>query len=295
VPPQVLQASLPQDLEALAVALKKADPDGSLLHAVVPCLPRGPGRDRVLAAKRSCVRARNRFMCANLRLVVMVAKRLGRRYLPLADRVQEGNLGLLKAIDRFDPELGFRFSTYAAWWIRHAVTRALVKYGRTVRIPSYIHALFNRVSRNATALRSTLGRTPTLAELAESVDAPVEKVAMALDAMALRAVGLDEPANGDGGPSIGDVLPDEALDGWQDRIGERIDGRLAGQLLDDLDDMSFDILVHRFGLRGAPQRTLRALGDDYALSRERIRQLQNRTLRGLRDALDASETPSVAV
>jgi RNA polymerase sigma factor (sigma-70 family) len=283
----------PDDRDALLDGLVASDPDGRLLDALEPHLEAGPGRSRVLAAKNDYVRARNRFMCANLRLVVVVARRLGRRHLALPDRIQEGNLGLMKAIDRFDPERGYRFSTYATWWIRHAVTRALVMHGRTVRIPAHIHTLFTRARRARDALCAALQREPTLCELATYLDAPLEKVEMAIDAMELRAVCLDEPATGRSGPTIADGLFDETYDDWADRIGERIDGRLAGSLIDDLDPMAYEIVVRRFGLRGAQPNTLRALGDDYDLSRERIRQLQNHMLRGLRGALETSARPSI--
>lgn len=283
--------------EQVCETMLEADPDGCVLERLDSSLA-GEGSaaaKRLRGARREYLTARNRFMCANLRLVVTVAKRYGRHHMPLADRVQEGNIGLLKAIDRFDPERGFRFSTYAAWWIRHAVTRALVKHGRTVRIPAHIHTLFTKARRARTAIRGELGRNPTMAEVAERINAPVEKVHAAVKAMELRAVGLDDPAKGEGGQAIAEVLPDEELDGWADRIGERIDARLAAEVIDELDDMAYDIVVHRFGLRGLERRTLRSLGEDYDLSRERIRQLQNKALRGLREVIEQSRVTSLAV
>lgn len=283
--------------DELAEVMLEADPDGSVLERLDAALSgdRAASARRLRRARQEYLRARNRFMCANLRLVVTVAKRYGRHHMPLADRVQEGNIGLLKAIDRFDPERGFRFSTYAAWWIRHAVTRALVKHGRTVRIPAHIHTLFTKARRARTAIRGELGRNPTLAEVAERINAPIEKVHAAVKAMELRSVGLDDPAKGEGGQAIAEVLPDEELDGWADRIGERIDARLAAEVIDELDEMSYDIVVHRFGLRGLERRTLRSLGEDYDLSRERIRQLQNKALRGLREVIETSSVTSLAV
>ncbi len=282
---------------AVVDAMMRVDPDGCSLDRIeAECAGgRTPYAKRLRQTRRAYRRARNRFMCANLRLVVTVAKRFGRHHMPLSDRVQEGNIGLLKAIERFDPERGCRFSTYAAWWIRHAVTRALVKHGRTVRIPAHIHTLFTKARRARATMRGQLGRNPSLLEIAERIDAPVEKVEAAIEAMELRSVGLDDPATGEGGQTIAEVLPDETIDGWADRIGERIDARLAGEIVDRLDDMAYDIVVHRFGLRGAERRTLRALGDDYKLSRERIRQLQNDALRGLRDVIERSAVNSLAL
>jgi RNA polymerase primary sigma factor len=297
--PGVLQAwtTGAASAEDVANGMLEADPDGCIIERLDAAFS-GDDSDairRLRQAREEYLRARNRFMCANLRLVVTVAKRYGRHHMPLADRVQEGNIGLLKAIDRFDPERGFRFSTYAAWWIRHAVTRALVKHGRTVRIPAHIHTLFTKARRARTAIRGELGRNPTLAEVAERINAPLEKVHAAVKAMELRSVGLDDPAKGEGGQAIGEVLPDEDLDGWADRIGERIDARLANEVIEELDDMAYDIVVHRFGLRGLERRTLRSLGEDYDLSRERIRQLQNKALQGLREVIESSRVTSLAV
>lgn len=290
--------------QELCECMLDVDPDGSVLARLESVPPGAPVSEvgdvsepvrRLRRARREYLSARNRFMCANLRLVVTVAKRYGRHHMPLADRVQEGNIGLLKAIDRFDPERGFRFSTYAAWWIRHAVTRALVKHGRTVRIPAHLHTLFTKARRARTAIRGELGRNPTMAEVAERINAPLDKVHAAVKAMELRAIGLDDPAKGEGGQAISEVLPDEDIDGWADRIGDRIDARLAAKVVGELDPMAFEIVVHRFGLEGLQRRTLRSLGEDYALSRERIRQLQNKALRGLRDVMEHSSVSSLAV
>ena len=301
-----LQADVPEELDRfcagactrneLVDAMMKADPEGRVLERLerVRARDRGVAMQELRRARAAYVDARNRFMCANLRFVVRVAKGFGRHHMPLSDRVQEGNIGLLKAIDRFDPERGFRFSTYAAWWIRHAVTDALIRYGRTVRIPAHIHTLFTKARLASIRLRGQRGHNPTLAEVAESVDAPVESVRSAIEAMELRAVSLDDPASDDGGQTIADNLADDTIDGWADRLGERIDSRLASDVIDGIDPRAAAILTHRFGLRGAELRTLRSLGEHYELSGERIRQLQNEALAQLRDAIERSNTASIA-
>ncbi len=176
-----LQNGVPEELErfragtlgrnALIDAMTKADPEARTLDRLeqIRRADRGVAMQELRRARSAYIDARNRFMCANLRFVVRVAKGFGRHHMPLSDRVQEGNIGLLKAIDRFDPERGFRFSTYAAWWIRHAVTDALIRYGRTVRIPAHIHTLFTKVRLASIRLRGQHGQNPTLAEVAERV------------------------------------------------------------------------------------------------------------------------------
>src|SRR5690606_1156820 len=129
--------------------------------------------------------------------------RYGRQHMPLADRIQEGNLGLMKAVDRFDPERGIRFSTYAAWWIRHNITRALVNRGRNVRIPAHLHNVFSKMSKAERSLKGELGREPTVEEIAARIEIPPEKVRMARDAMELRSVGLETSETGeDSRPAI---------------------------------------------------------------------------------------------
>ena len=293
--------------EALLDALSTVDPDGEIIEHLRSAAEELAARNadpegeffalvRVMRHARSIyLRTRNRFICTNLRLVVSVAKRYGRHHMPLADRVQEGNLGLLKAVERFDPERGVRFSTYAAWWIRHAVMRALVKHGRTVRIPAHVHALFTKVRQARACLRAKLGRPPLLEEIAAWLEVTPEKVRAAIEAMEFRAVGFHESASAGEDTTVADRLRDERQDGWTDRVGDRIDARLADGVVDVLDKMAYDIVVHRFGLRRAERETLRGLGERYDLSRERIRQLQNRALKRLRDAVERSPVTSLSL
>ena len=309
--------ALSEAIDALAKAMTQADPEAAWADRLARCLEdemKGEEHPlqavfatcsseksfsafnrRVLRARRHYVSARNRFVCANLRLVVKVAQRYGRNRMSLADRVQEGNFGLLKAVERFDPDRGVRFSTYAGWWIRHAVTRALVNRGRTVRIPAHLHTIFTKVRRARLSLRGELGRDPTLKEIAKAIKVPLDKVEIAVDAMELRSVGLDAPLAGDGTPSVADTLEDHQPAELAERIDDGCDLGLARQAIEQLDEMEADIIRHRFGIGGAQRVTLQALGDKYKLSRERIRQLQNRALAKLREVVDNSPVPSLAV
>jgi RNA polymerase sigma factor (sigma-70 family) len=284
--------------QASAVAaLLAADANGRLLEHIERCnAGEHSGWGRALArARASYMRARDRFVCANLRLVVALVQRIGGTRMSLADRIQEGNVGLLAAVERFDPERGCRFSTYAAWWIRYAVTRAVMKHGRTVRIPTHIHMLFTKARRTGVAMQIEIGRTPSPAEIAERIGTPVAKIESAFAAMDLHAVGFDEPLTQRNGATAGEVLRDESFDDWTERIGERIDARLVGLLAETLDSVDGDIVRHRFGIGGAPKRTLGSIGADYGLSYERIRQLQNAALLVLRAVVERSSIPSLAL
>lgn len=306
------------DDEAFAIGLERADVDGTVaervmeaLAALAQGLPQMvlPGaerelgsaafegyRERVRIAGQRYLHARNRFVCSNLRLVAMVAERYSGRAMPLADRVQEGNLGLIKAVERFDPAHGTRFSTYAVWWIRHAITRALVDRGRTVRIPAHLHAIFTKVRAARTDLEAQLGRPARVAELAEAVGMPVSKVRVAIEAMSLRSVTLDAPDGDEEQPTWGDRLGTPAP---QAELDERIDCHrsevLARRALEGLGQMEREILERRFALGGVPRMTLEALGQHYRLSRERIRQIQNRALAAIRQEVEGSPLSGLAL
>ncbi|MBC8068117.1 MAG: RNA polymerase sigma factor RpoD/SigA [Deltaproteobacteria bacterium] len=280
------------------------DLDGVLadrLEAVVTAAAHTAARDRDPESVRVPAveigarlrRARNRFACSNLRLVVRIAARHADERMSLADRVQEGNLGLLMAVSRFDPERGCRFSTYAAWWIRFAITRALVNRGRSVRIPAHLHAIFGKARRAEQTLRGQLGREPTIEEISVATEIPLDKLVDARAAMEARVIALEEPDGDDGayGPAsfASYTMPDrDAV------IDDRRNLAIARGAFDALDPMERDIIEQRFGLRGSEVMTLSMLGERYALSRERIRQLQNRALDKLRVALEASPVGATA-
>jgi len=289
---------------ALIVALEALDTDGQLADELSAELPREgvePAQfeaweRRVRLAGRRYLRARNRFVCANLRLVLMVTDRYSRRWMSLSDLVQEGNLGLIKAVERFDPERGTRFSTYAVWWIRHAITRALVNRGRTVRVPAHLHSLFMKIRRAKVALRGRLGRPATTTELAEHLDVPLEKLHAASEAMEMRSVSLE-----------GSTDDDDDL-GWSDRLGVHAPQRSIDDALDlhrheaialdalkRLPSRERDILRRRFALSGYSRMTLEALGRCHEVSRERIRQLQNRALVSLRKEVESSPISCLAL
>ncbi|HWB80451.1 MAG TPA: RNA polymerase sigma factor RpoD/SigA [Nannocystaceae bacterium] len=284
--------------EAGTMAVDAIDLDGVLadrLEAVIIAAGRATDGEspRAVQIGNRLRDARNRFACSNLRLVVRIAARHADERMSLADRVQEGNLGLLMAVSRFDPERGCRFSTYAAWWIRFAITRALVNRGRSVRIPAHLHAIFGKARRAEQALRGQLGREPTIEEISVATEIPLDKLVDARAAMEARVIALEEPDGDDGGYGPASfasyTMPDRDA-----AIDDRRNLAIARGAFDALDPMERDIIEQRFGLRGAEVMTLSMLGERYALSRERIRQLQNRALDKLRMALESSPVGATA-
>lgn len=287
----------------LAELLEQHDANGELVEALAHDAPRAElpeaERDayaqRVSRAMAEYCRARNRFVCANLRLVVKVADRYSGRWMSLADRVQEGNLGLLRAVERFDPQRGTRFSTYAVWWIRHAITRALVNRGRTVRVPAHLHVVFTKLRGVRASLEAELGRPATLPELAKRAEVPLDKAVAAVEAMELRSVSLEGPSDDEEGPAFPEHLgvgaPQAQIDAALD---DRRNEALALHALQGLDPRERDIIEQRFALAGRPRVTLEALGRCYELSRERVRQLQNRALLTLRREVESSPVSGLA-
>jgi len=230
--------------------------------------------------------ARNQFARANLRLVVRMANRLRGSGLSLTDLIQEGNIGLLKAVDRFEPARGFRFSTYASWWIRHTMRRAMVNRGRTVRVPQHLHTLAQKLSKTRRRLRGELGRNPLDSELADAVGTTVDKVVAATRALANQPISLDARVSSDDPRSVADLLsvPEEHTPGERlDML--RAEEQMRAALL-ELAPMERDILRQRFGLDGQEPRTLAEIGEQYSLSRERIRQLQVLALEHMRQRMN---------
>jgi RNA polymerase primary sigma factor len=239
----------------------------------------------VLALSMAVQRVRDEFVRSNLRLVVSFARRFDRGALPLSDLIQEGNLGLMKAVERFDYRRGYRFSTYASWWIRHSINRALANHGRTVRLP--VHALDDcrRVSRAKQELSSRLGRTPTLEEIGLAANLSLEKVARAQESLAGQPLSLDRAVSDEDDRSFVDLLADPHVASPAEKIMAESVSERVQQLLGDLKPIEADVLRKRYGLAGGAVLTLREIGDSYQLSRERIRQIQERALDKIRRAL----------
>lgn len=243
---------------------------------------------KIRTAFERAARLRSQFVHANLRLVVTMARRYDRGGMPLADLIQEGNLGLMHAVSRFDYRRGLRFSTYACWWIRHAIGRALADKSRAVRIPVHMLEAQQQLAKVQARLVGELGRDPTPGELAEAAKLPMAKLNQMHRYLMGQPMSLDRPIYDDDDRAFGDLLadPDSEESSPVDDLTHQALTDHIERLMDDLSPIEADVLRQRFGLVDDEERTFREIGDQYDLSRERIRQIQNAALGKLRRALE---------
>lgn len=287
------------DLEDVADALREIDDDRSvidgIIHAVAGRAHAFSPRERrhveevledARAARRHALEVRNRFVRANLRLVVSVARRFHHYRLPLIDLIQEGNLGLIKSVHRFDHRKGFRFSTYAHWWIRQAIERAIMNKGAQVRLPVHVFDARREVAKATRDLQAQLGREPTIEELARELQTPVEKLQEVLRAVPREPQSLDDPVGDEEDRTLGEVISDADAITPDEHVIQVDEERWVQRVLTRLSPMEVDILRRRFGLDNDEDETLEEIGKSYNLSRERVRQIQVQGLKKIQQIVE---------
>jgi RNA polymerase primary sigma factor len=252
-----------------------------------------PAQEIELAAriKKGDKEARAMMIRANLRLVVKIAHDYNNLGLPLLDLISEGNIGLMKAVERFDPAKGGKLSTYAAWWIKQSIKRALANQSKTIRLPVHLVDKISKMRRVALQMSEELGREPTDDELAEEVGMASSKVSQ-LKTVSIRPASLDAPISDDDTTEFGEIVGDEeALTPFEHLRDQNLRDEVA-ELISVLDEREKKIIFSRFGLDGGKPKTLEEVGRKFGVTRERIRQLQNIALMKLRRALQKKEKPS---
>ncbi|MBK8446372.1 MAG: sigma-70 family RNA polymerase sigma factor [Micropruina sp.] len=229
--------------------------------------------------------ALQRFITANLRLVVSVARKYGRAQMPLLDLVQEGNTGLIRAVEKFDYSKGFKFSTYATWWVRQSISRGIAQQGRIVRLPVHVAEQVNQVSAVRRTLERRLGREPELIEIADELGLKEEQV-IDLLRLARDHVSLDAPVEEDGDTALGDLLAREMSPGPDEMVLDAEDRARLDGMLSSLDDRSADVVRRRYGLLDGRQAKLADIAAVWGITAERVRQIERHAIAKLRSAHD---------
>ena len=248
---------------------------------VVPLLSNEEEKELAIAVENGDLEAKQRLAEANLRLVVSIAKRYVGRGMQCLDLIQEGNMGLMKAVDKFDYSKGFKFSTYATWWIRQAITRAIADQARTIRIPVHMVETINKLVREQRNLLQELGQDPTPEQIAERMDMTPDKVREILK-IAQEPVSLETPIGEEDDSHLGDFIEDEVIENPVDYTTRVVLREQLDEVLDTLTDREENVLRLRFGLDDGKMRTLEDVGKVFNVTRERIRQIEAKALRKLR-------------
>jgi RNA polymerase primary sigma factor len=233
-------------------------------------------------------KAREQMIKANLRLVVKIAHDYEGLGLPLLDLINEGNIGLMKAVERFDPSKGGKLSTYGAWWIKQSIKRALANQSKTIRLPVHLVDKISKMRRTAMRLQEEFGREPTDEELGEELGITASRVAQ-LRTAAIRPASLDAPIGDDDSNDFAEIVQDENAETPYEQLEEKTVTKMLNEMVQTLDPREAMILRYRFGLDGGSERTLEEVGEKFGVTRERIRQIQNIALKKLRKMIEKME------
>ncbi len=239
---------------------------------------------KVQAGKEDAQAARQRMIRSNLRLVISIAKRYSNMGLAFSDLVEEGNIGLMRAVEKFNPERGYRFSTYASWWIKQAIMRALSNQGKTIRIPVYMYDVISKWRKVRDGLTQKLNRVPTRKEIAKLMQVPVQKV-KEIENIAGRPSSLNAPVSLDGTAELMDLIQDDSSHAPDVQIGEALKNERILSLLDKLDERERRILTLRFGLGPEEMHTLEEVAQEFGITRERVRQIEASSLKKVKALL----------
>ena len=244
--------------------------------------------EKVQSKSRGAMEARQRMIRSNLRLVISIAKRYTNMGLTFSDLVEEGNIGLMRAVEKFNPKRGYRFSTYASWWIKQGIMRALSNQGKTIRIPVYIYDMISRWRKVRDGLTQKLNRIPTRKEIAKIMEIPVEKV-KEIENIAGRPGSLNAPVSIDSTVELIDLIEDDAAHSPEREMGEILRSERLHEILKTLDERERKILIFRFGLEGEEPHTLEAVAKKFGITRERIRQLEVAALKKIRERFQQTQ------
>ena len=280
---ELVEAAESDDLTDMPKGVTVDDPVRMYLKEIgkVPLLTADEEMDLAQRMEQGDEEAKKRLCEANLRLVVSIAKRYVGRGMLFLDLIQEGNLGLIKAVDKFDWRKGFKFSTYATWWIRQSITRSIADQARTIRIPVHMVETINKQIRVTRQLLQELGRDPSPEEIAAEMEIPVEKV-REISKIAQEPVSLETPIGEEEDSHLGDFIPDEDVPSPADAAAFSMLKEQLDEVLSTLTDREQEVLRLRFGLDDGRQRTLEEVGQMFKVTRERIRQIEAKALRKLR-------------
>ena len=289
---------VPRDTEAIAVeaARERSSYDGDTaiklyLREIGQVKLLTPQEEVELAAriKKGDKKAREQMIKANLRLVVKIAHDYEGLGLPLLDLINEGNIGLMKAVERFDPAKGGKLSTYGAWWIKQSIKRALANQSKTIRLPVHLVDKISRMRRTAMKLQEVFGREPTDEELGEELGISASRVAQ-LRTAAIRPASLDAPIGDDDSNNFSEVVQDENAETPYEQLEDKTVTAMLQEMITTLDDREATILRYRFGLDGGNERTLEEVGQKFGVTHERVRQIQNIALAKLRRMIERFES-----